>query len=67
MEYISPEQNENFMNIDVTPAADFVNSSYVLIMQDSEHAPNFRDDKFAGSLELTQIPYVPPSRSAESK
>src|SRR5699024_3743659 len=41
VEYINPEQNENFMNIEVTPAADFVNSSYVLIMQDSEHAPNY--------------------------
>lgn len=62
VEYINPEQNENFMNIEVTPAADFVNSSYVLIMQDSEHSPNYTDDRFTGSLELTQTPYVPMSR-----
>ena len=55
------------MNFEVTPAADFVNSSYVLIMQDSEHAPNYRDDRFTGSLELTQTPYVPPSRSPDAK
>ncbi|PNK60335.1 rod shape-determining protein MreC [Psychrobacter sp. FDAARGOS_221] len=65
VEYINPEQNDNFMNIEVAPAADFINSSYVLIMQDSKNAPSYTDDNFTGSLELTHAPYVPVSRPSE--
>ncbi|WP_227429923.1 rod shape-determining protein MreC [Psychrobacter sp. I-STPA6b] len=32
--YIDPQQNDNFMNIRVKPAANFVDSSFVLILQD---------------------------------
>lgn len=31
---IDPEQNDNFMSIKVKPAADFINGSFVLILQD---------------------------------
>lgn len=62
IEYISPTQEDNFLNVKVTPAANFIDSSYVLIMQDNSDAPSYTDDIFTGSLELTDSPYVPPSR-----
>ncbi len=38
---INPEQQGNFMDIDVTPAANFVDNSYVLVLQDKASKPEY--------------------------
>lgn len=66
IEYINPNQTDSFLDIKVKPAANFVDSSYVLIMQDNNSAPTYADDTFTDSLELTEklvgIASVAPSR-----
>jgi hypothetical protein len=32
--YVDPDQGDNFMHIEVTPAANFNDNSYVLVLQD---------------------------------
>lgn len=56
--YINPVQKDNFMNIEVVPAANFIDSSYVLLMQDKEDAPQYTDDSYTESLQFTALPKV---------
>lgn len=40
--YIDPSVGDNFMHIEVTPAANFTNNSYVLILQDKSATASWR-------------------------